>query len=47
MQTQAVLKFARLSPQKGRLLADLVRGKPVGEALNTLRFSRQRARVVA
>jgi large subunit ribosomal protein L22 len=43
MQTQAVLKFVRLSPQKGRLLADLVRGMPVGEALNTLKFSRQRA----
>ena len=43
MQTQAVLKFVRLSPQKGRLLADLARGKPVGEALNTLKFSRQRA----
>ena len=43
MQTQAVLKFVRLSPQKGRLLADLVRGKPVSEALDTLKFSRQRA----
>ena len=43
MQTQAVLKFVRLSPQKGRLLADLVRGKKVDEALNTLKFSRQRA----
>ncbi len=43
MQTQAVLKFVRLSPQKGRLLADLVRGKKVDDALNTLKFSRQRA----
>jgi large subunit ribosomal protein L22 len=43
MHTQAVLKFVRLSPQKGRLLADLVRGKKVDEALNTLKFSRQRA----
>src|SRR5580704_10099275 len=43
MQTQAVLKFVRLSPLKGRLLADLVRGKPVGEALNELKYSRQRA----
>jgi large subunit ribosomal protein L22 len=43
MQTQAVLKFVRLSPQKGRLVADLVRGKKVDEALNTLMFSRQRA----
>ncbi|MDI3261127.1 MAG: 50S ribosomal protein L22 [Sinobacteraceae bacterium] len=43
MQTQAVLKFVRLSPQKGRLVADLVRGKPVAEALDTLKFSRTRA----
>lgn len=43
MQTQAVLKFVRLSPQKGRLLADLVRGKKVDEALNVLKFSQQRA----
>ncbi|MBL6751195.1 MAG: 50S ribosomal protein L22 [Nevskia sp.] len=43
MQTQAVLKFVRLSPYKGRLLADLVRGKPVSEALDALKFSRQRA----
>lgn len=43
MQTQAVLKFARLSPQKGRLVADLVRGKKVDEALNILKFSNQRA----
>jgi large subunit ribosomal protein L22 len=43
MQTQAVLKFVRLSPQKARLLADQVRGQKVDAALNTLRFSRQRA----
>ena len=43
MQTQAVLKFVRLSPQKGRLVADLVRGKKVDEALNILKFSQQRA----
>ncbi|MDE2150162.1 MAG: 50S ribosomal protein L22 [Gammaproteobacteria bacterium] len=43
MQTQAVLKFVRLSPQKARLVADQVRGKPVGQALDALKFSRQRA----
>jgi large subunit ribosomal protein L22 len=43
MQTQAVLKFVRLSPQKGRLVADLVRGKKVDEALNILKFSQQKA----
>lgn len=43
MYTQAVLKFVRLSPQKGRLVADLVRGRKVDEALNILKFSQQRA----
>lgn len=43
MQTQAVLKFVRLSPQKARLVADLVRGKKVGDAINTLKYSQQRA----
>lgn len=43
MQTQAVLKFVRLSPLKGRLVADLVRGRKVDEALNILKFSNQRA----
>ncbi len=43
MQTQAVLKFVRLSPQKGRLIADQVRGQPVDRALAILKYSRQRA----
>ena len=43
MHTQAVLKFVRLSPQKARLVADLVRGKKVDEALNILKFSNKKA----
>jgi large subunit ribosomal protein L22 len=39
MQVAAKLKYARISPQKCRLVADLVRGQPVGLALNTLRFT--------
>ena len=42
MQVAAKLKYARISPQKCRLVADLVRGKPVGLALNTLRFTRKK-----
>ena len=38
MQTTAKLRGVRLSAQKGRLVADLVRGLPVEKALNTLRF---------
>ena len=43
MQTHSVLRFARLSPQKGRLVADRVRGKPVDQALQVLRFSNKKA----
>lgn len=39
MQTFAKLKHARLSAQKGRLVADQVRGKRVEEALSILQFS--------
>jgi len=43
VQTQAVLKFVRLSPLKARLVADMVRGHKVDQALNILKFSNQRA----
>lgn len=39
METNATLRGVRLSAQKGRLVADLVRGKSVDQALNILTFS--------
>jgi len=39
MQVEAKLYGVRLSAQKGRLVADLVRGQPVGSALNILAFT--------
>ncbi len=39
MQAAAHLKHARLSAQKARLVADQVRGLPVGQALSLLGFS--------
>jgi large subunit ribosomal protein L22 len=39
MQVASKLKHARISPQKCRLVADMVRGQSVGLALNTLRFT--------
>jgi large subunit ribosomal protein L22 len=39
METRAILRGVRLSAQKGRLVADMVRGKPVDQALNILAFS--------
>lgn len=38
MSVSAVLKGVRLSPQKARLVADLVRGKKVDQALSILTF---------
>ena len=38
MQTFAKFRYAHISPQKCRLIADVVRGKNVGLALSTLRF---------
>ena len=38
MQVTSRLRYARISPQKCRLVADVVRGKPVGNAIATLRF---------
>ena len=39
MSTQAKLKYARISPQKARLVADQIRGLPVEKALQILMFS--------
>lgn len=39
METSATLRGVRLSAQKGRLVADQIRGMPVGRALDLLAFS--------
>lgn len=38
MQVAAKLRYARISPQKCRLVADMIRGKSVDEAITTLSF---------
>lgn len=38
MEAKAIARYIRISPQKARLVADVVRGQDVGKALNTLRF---------
>jgi large subunit ribosomal protein L22 len=43
METTASVRGARLSAQKGRLVADLVRGKPVDKALTILGFTQKKA----
>lgn len=47
METQAKLYSVRLSAQKGRLVADQIRGLPVEKALNVLAFSPKKgARII-
>ena len=46
MESKAKLSYARLSPQKTRLVVDMVRGKAVVEAINILRFSPQKAAAI-
>ena len=38
MEAKALARQIRISPQKARLVADLIRGKSVESALTTLRF---------
>jgi large subunit ribosomal protein L22 len=38
MQVTSKLRHARISPQKCRLVADVVRGQPVGNAISVLKF---------
>jgi len=43
MEAKAIAKYIRMSPRKIRRVADLIRGKDVGEALNILHFTRKSA----
>lgn len=47
MQVAATLRYARISPQKCRLVADVIRGKSVDEALRVLAYTPKKgARIV-
>ncbi|NLO79273.1 MAG: 50S ribosomal protein L22 [Xanthomonadaceae bacterium] len=43
MEVAARLRYSRISPQKARLVADQVRGLPVGRALQVLEYSPKKA----
>ncbi len=42
MEARATAKYIRVSPQKARLVIDLIRGKNAGEAMNILHFTKKR-----
>lgn len=43
METTAIIRGVHISAQKARLVADMVRGKSVAHALNTLTFTPKKA----
>jgi large subunit ribosomal protein L22 len=43
MESKAVLRHVRVSAQKARLVADLVRGMDVPDAIETLAFTRKKS----
>ena len=43
MEVKANLKYIRVSPQKCRLIVDLIRGKKVSDALDILHYSKQKS----
>ena len=42
-ETKAIVRGVRLSADKGRLVADMIRGKKVDQALNILSFTQKKA----
>lgn len=43
MESKAVLRLARVSPRKARLVADLIRGRDVGDALEILAYTEKKS----
>ena len=43
IEAQAGARHVRMSPQKARLVIDLIRGQKVNDAIQTLRFTQKRA----
>lgn len=46
METKAVAKYVRISPQKARLVVDLIRGLKVDKAKVILEFTQKKAAII-
>ncbi|MDY6845103.1 MAG: 50S ribosomal protein L22 [Thermodesulfobacteriota bacterium] len=43
MEARAIARYVRISPRKARLVADLIRGKDINQALKVLSFTNKKA----
>ncbi len=43
METRAIARYIRISPRKARLVAHNIKGKPVEDAMNILKFTPKKA----
>lgn len=41
MEAKAILRYLRVSPQKARLIVDMIRGKDIQNAIDILKFTRK------
>ncbi len=46
MEAKAIAKYMRVSAQKARLVADNIKGRPVEEAINILRYTPKKAAAI-
>ena len=46
MVVRATQRYARISPQKVRMIADAIKGKPAGAAINALKFMPQKSAAI-
>ena len=46
MEAKAIAKYIRVSPQKARLVANVIKGRGVEEAMNILKFTPKKAAVI-
>ncbi|HEY3353318.1 MAG TPA: 50S ribosomal protein L22 [Polyangia bacterium] len=43
MDAKAVIRYTRMSPRKARIVANMIRGKDIDEAMAILRFQQRKA----
>jgi large subunit ribosomal protein L22 len=43
MEAKATAKYVRISPRKARIVAEIIKGKPIEDALNILKFTPKKA----